>query len=244
MFRNSIYDIEWKYYDLLYGNIKEDVDFYRDIVEGDSLLELMCGTGRIITSLDKIKERYGLDIDERMLSILRSKDEDVITIMADAKEFDLGRTFDNIIIGLNSILLFDRSEKLRVLVNAYRHLNMNGKLIIDAILPPDLEEGVVYLGDYKRKGNTEIYRYFIPFFSDDMRVLHLQYIYDIFEMDGYRRETAILDLYPESYQEMREIARKAGFKVIRVYGSYTKERLNPAKSERMILVLGKGKKNE
>lgn len=244
MLRKSIYDIEWKYYDLLYGDLSEDIDFYRRFVKGKSLLEIMCGTGRIISSLKNLEERYGLDIDERMLSIMRSKDKKIVAIKADAREFSIKKKFDNIIIGLNSILMFNSDDKIKLLQNAKKHLNKDGKIFVDAIMPPDLEEGVVYLGDYKIRGETEIYRYFVPYFSPDMRILHLRYIYDIFEMGEYRRETAMLLLYPENYQEMKEIANKSGLKIKNVYGGYDCKRFNSSKSERMLLVLKKVEEDE
>jgi len=50
MLYRSIYDIEWKYYDLLYGNFTEDIEFYKKIIKNGDVLELMCGTGRIATN--------------------------------------------------------------------------------------------------------------------------------------------------------------------------------------------------
>jgi SAM-dependent methyltransferase len=244
MYRSSIYDIEWKYYDILYGNLIDDVEFYRSRLIGDSVLEIMCGTGRIISSFKNMKIRYGLDIDERMLSMMNSKDKDVVAIRGDARDFSIDRKFDNIIIGLNSILLFDRGEKIRVLKNASRHIKEGGIIFLDAIMPPELEEGIVYLGDYKVKGGLEIYRYFVPYFSDDMKILHIKYIYDIFEMGGYRRETADLQLFPVNYQDMRDIAREAGLRIKRVYGGYSGEKFYPEKSERMLLIMEKAKDHE
>ncbi len=239
MYLNSIYDIEWKYYDILYSDLSDDIEFYTKNIRDGSVLELMCGTGRIIANLKHIEDRWGLDIDERMLSQVKAKDKNVNIILGDVKDFSLNKKFDNIIIGLNSILLFNKDDKIRILRNAKKHLNDEGTIFLDLITPPDLEEGVVYLGDYKRKRTLEIYRFFVPFFSEDMRVLHLTYIYDIFEMGEYRRETSVLDLHLENYDDMKEIADRAGLRIKAIYGGYKGEKFVKTKSERMLILLGK-----
>ncbi|MEM0169933.1 MAG: class I SAM-dependent methyltransferase [Thermoplasmata archaeon] len=241
MYLNSIYDIEWKYYDMLYGDLVDDVNFYRNKISKGSTLELMCGTGRIIGNLKHLNDRWGLDNDERMLSQVKLKDKNVNTVLGDARNFSILKKFDNIIIGLNSLLLFKTEEKVKVLENAKNHLKDNGNIFIDIVMPPDFEEGVVYLGDYKRKNNLEIYRFFVPIFSNDMKTLQLTYIYDIFEMGEYRRESSILYLYPENYDEIKEIVTYAGLKIKKIFGGYKGEKFLKEKSERMLIILEKVK---
>ncbi len=237
MFHNSIYDIEWKYYDLLYGNYSEDVKFYKKIIKNGNVLELMCGTGRISAKLPEKLEKWCLDSDYRMLNIASEKNKDIKCVKADVRDFHINRKFDYILIPLNSILLFQNKEKEKILTLSKEHIKENGKIIIDMIPPPDFEESMVYLGDHKVSDDLEIWRFFIPNYSDDMIILNLTYFYDIFEKGNYRRESAILTLYLENLFSMSEIIKNSGLRTIELYGDYNNSKYDPAESERMIFVL-------
>lgn len=237
MLYRSVYDIEWKYYDLLYGDFKEDIEFYRKLIDGGNVLELMCGTGRIAGEISKIANVWCLDIDERMLRIASQKNKNIICVHGDARSFHINEKFDYIIFPLNSILLFNRYEKEEALKNAVAHLKVFGKIIIDMVPPLDFEESMVYLGDHKVGDSIEIWRFFVPNYTENMRVLNLTYFYDIFENGTFRRDSAILTLYLENIEEMKRIAEKSGLVVKKAYGDYNMKRYYPESSEKMILVL-------
>jgi len=238
MLYRSIYDIEWKYYDLLYGNFTEDIEFYKKIIKSGDVLELMCGTGRIANELSKITNVWCLDIDERMIEIASRKNSELNCIVSDVRNFYLAKKFDYIILPLNSILLFPSNEKKYILSTAAMHLKEDGKIIVDMIPPVDLEESVVYLGDHKVNGDTEIWRFFVPNYSEDMKILNLTYFYDIFEKSSFRRDSAILTLYLENMEDMRIIVKEAGLSINQVFGNYNMENYHPESSERLILMIG------
>ncbi len=236
----NIYDIEWKYYDFLYGNYYQDIEMYNKLINNGKVMELMCGTGRVCLSIKNAEKIVCVDIDSRMLEQAKKKsnEEKVKFIQGDVLNLDINEKFNFIIIALNSILLFNNNEK-RILLNKIKeNLLKDGKIIIDTILPPEFVENVVYLGDHKVGKDLEIWRFFVPEFSDDMRTLHLTYIYDIVEDGRFRRESAILTLYPVNFEDMKDIAKETGIKIKNVYGSYDFDKFDPVKSERMILVMG------
>jgi len=236
----NIYDIEWKYYDFLYGDYVQDIHMYNRLIKKGRVLELMCGTGRVCLNLKNAEEIVCLDIDERMLEQAKRKSsgKNVKFIQGDVLKSDIDGKFDFIIIALNSILLFNNREKKILLKKIKKNLTENGKIIIDTVLPPEFVENVVYLGDHKKGKNLEIWRFFVPEFSEDMKTLYLTYIYDIIEEGKLRRESAVLTLYPVSYDDMEEIAKDSGLKIDNVYGSYSFDKFDPVKSERMILLMG------
>ncbi len=235
MFYKSIYDIEWKYYDLLYGDYSEDIAFYNNIVKND-VLELMCGTGRISSKL-KNANTIGIDNDDRMLKEAEKKK--LNCIKQDVKSFHLDKKFDYVLIPLNSLLLFERDDKEKILKLSREHLKENGKIIVDIIPPLDFEESMVYLGDHRISENLEIWRFFVPNFSDDMMVLNLTYFYDIYENSTYRRDSAVLVLYLENFETMKEIIKNSGLKIDNVYGSYNMKKFVPEESAKMIFILKK-----
>ncbi|GAF67603.1 unnamed protein product [marine sediment metagenome] len=58
-------------WDMIYNNIKND------IVDYDNILEIGCGLGRILLStVDKFKESYGVDIDEGMINFAKKIRDD------------------------------------------------------------------------------------------------------------------------------------------------------------------------
>ncbi|MEM4589532.1 MAG: hypothetical protein QXL73_06020, partial [Thermoplasmata archaeon] len=60
-------------------------------------------------------------------------------------------------------------------------------------------------------------------------------------MGEYRRETSILYLYPENYDEIKEIVTYAGLKIKKIFGGYNGEKFLKEKSERMLIILEKVK---
>src|SRR5882672_8054666 len=87
----------------------QDVAFYREAVRefGDPVLELGCGTGRIMMALaDAGKRITGLDLSERMLeravkkraALNKEARERVHLVQGDMARFDLGETFRLVII--------------------------------------------------------------------------------------------------------------------------------------------------
>ncbi len=235
MHRKDIYEIEEKYYDFLYGDFNEDINFYYKVCKG-RVLELMCGTGRITKPLSKMFEIEGIDINDKMLE--KAFEKKLKCYKGDVKTFYLNKKYDTIIIPLNSILLFDSLEKVKVLKNSFNMLEDDGILIIDTLPPPQLEEFLLYYGDHKFSDELEIWRFFIPEYSSDMKRLKLIYIYEIFEKGHYRRESADLILYPEDFDSYKHIFEDAGFKIINIYGDYNFSDYDE-ESQKMIFVLGK-----
>lgn len=107
---------------------------------GGPILELACGTGRILTSIAKLGfEVVGLDLSSDMLEVFRekiSKDKDLANrvelVCGDMESFDLKRKFNLIFISNSSFLLVESdSGKLNVLNCMARHLSDDGLCIID-----------------------------------------------------------------------------------------------------------------
>ena len=107
----SIYEPRW--YDLYFTGLPGDVEFYIDaaLSAGGNVLELGCGTGRILLPIARSGiDVTGLDLNSDLLEILfkklRSETEDVGSrvniIEADFSEFSIGQCFDLIIIPYRS----------------------------------------------------------------------------------------------------------------------------------------------
>lgn len=79
------------YYRLLAGIYRQQIP------EGSSVLEIGCGTGTLLASL-RPRRGVGLDISPRMVGIAASKFPSLEFRVADAEAFEVGETFDYIIV--------------------------------------------------------------------------------------------------------------------------------------------------
>jgi len=105
------------------------------------LLELCCGTGRLLLPLLKAGfECTGIDYSHDMISVaeerISKEGYSVDLIVADASSFDLGKTFASIIVCSNSIGRFTTYKQIIGLLNCVSgHMASDGIFIIDVYVP-------------------------------------------------------------------------------------------------------------
>lgn len=137
-------------YDRMFSGGGPAVDFYRDQAarHGGSVLELGCGTGeKLVPIAADGHECVGLDLSPDMLIEARRKADErgvaVEWVQGDMREFDLGRTFDLVLITANSLLHLHEAEDLVSCLRAVRrHLAPGARLVLDVFNP-----GVRFLAD-------------------------------------------------------------------------------------------------
>jgi len=122
---------------------RADVDFYVGCAAsyGDPVLELGCGTGRILLRLAEAGHCVcGLDLSPYMLGRCREKlsrlpmdvQQRVRLIDGDMAAFELEETFSLIIIPFRPFQhLLAADDQLACLANAKRHLALGGRLVLD-----------------------------------------------------------------------------------------------------------------
>src|SRR3954452_4291057 len=106
-------------YDRLFPAREPAVDFYRAQAhrQGGSVLELGCGTGnKLIPIASDGHPCVGLELSPDMLGEARRKADErgveLEWVQGDMREFDLGRTFDLVIIASNSLLHLHEAQDL------------------------------------------------------------------------------------------------------------------------------------
>jgi ubiquinone/menaquinone biosynthesis C-methylase UbiE len=129
-----------KYYDLLYSwkDYAKESNIVLRLIEshrrsqGNTLLDVGCGTGKHIARLKTRFECVGIDINEGMLEQARRNVKGAEFIRGDMSNFDLGRRFDVILCLFSAIGYVRTYPRLaRTLRNFAKHLKAGGVLIIE-----------------------------------------------------------------------------------------------------------------
>ena len=129
-----------KYYDLIYHwkDYQKEADSIKILINkylksnGNQLLDVGCGTGK---HLEQFKDEFictGIDINNEMVEVARSKIEDVNFYQGDMVDFSLDVKFDIILClfsAIGYVKTYARLEK--TLKNFVYHLNKGGVLVIE-----------------------------------------------------------------------------------------------------------------
>jgi SAM-dependent methyltransferase len=130
-------------YAAVHDGTEGDIEFYRQQCRGaTSVLELACGYGRVLEALkDEVDDLVGLDIDPELLAIARRRVPTVELVEGDIREFNLGRTFERILLPHTSLYcLLSEDDVVRCLTMVARHLAPEGRLVLDAYDADDFHQ--------------------------------------------------------------------------------------------------------
>ncbi|HVE70502.1 MAG TPA: class I SAM-dependent methyltransferase [Thermoanaerobaculia bacterium] len=246
-------EVSAEFYDLFYGD-RKDVDFFVSVAQqiGGPVLELGCGTGRILVPIAAAGvDIAGIDLSPANLDICRTRLEAVIpraaasrVIEADMRRFELDRTFRLAIFPfrtLQEILTVD--DKVECLRCTRRHLQDGGFVLIDNYNPsiPYLAEPLgaesssplITLADGRRVRRTD------RVVGRDLfaQTQECEIVYDVTQPGGTRERTVIS--YRTSYMfryELEHLLARTGFDVVEVYGAYDRSPFGTAYPGELIML--------
>lgn len=227
-----------KIYDLIHATLKEDIDFFKDeLANSGNVLELGCGTGRILIPLLQAGiDCWGLDISPEMLSICREnlKRREIGGAenrlhQGDMRRFSLDKKFSSIIIPFNTFLYLESYKAQSQCLQAiHEHLVDEGRLIIDVFNPlyilSSRQEGVLYheFSTFHEQRQSLINFYSSCFFLDNY--FHWNQFFEELRPEGVKKFFRKMVLKALFETEIYPLARAHGFSVKAVYGSYSKEK--------------------
>jgi len=246
------YDNMVRFYEMEHGVFVEDQALYRGFAErcGGPLLELGCGTGRLLIPLAQAGfELTGVDCSAPMLACARQKlasltpevASKVTLIQGDMRDIHLKKRFPLIFIALNTFAhLLTRQDQQRTLAAVARYLSPEGRLIIDLgnpMLLPALPEPPTLHRRWKdRERGETIIKFTSTHFDPGSQLEELVLMYDVIDADGrVTRSVHPFTLRHTYRHEMVLLLEQAGLRAEACYGSYELARYS-AQSERMIFV--------
>jgi len=229
------------WHDVECGGYVEDLPLWRSLAaeHGDPVLDVGAGTGRV--SLHLAREGYrvtALDREPALLGALarRADGEDVTTVVADARDFDLPVRFPLIIVPMQTIQLLGGPDgRGRFLACARRHLLPGGALavaiaevldlyeVVDGLPAPlpDLreEDGIVYssqpIAVRADPGGFVLERRRETVSRTGERTVEQDLIHlDLLTVEDLEREGAAAGLEPARREHVRETADYSGSEVV------------------------------
>jgi SAM-dependent methyltransferase len=236
-----------KYYDCIPGyRDRPDQNFYLGYAQlaGGMILELGCGTGRILIPL--VAAGYntvGLDISPHMLSRCKQKlalqpekiRNRVLLVQANMVDFELNRVFDLVITPFRSFQhLLSIEEQLACLRCINNHLVMGGTLILDLfqvmfdrIHNPKYLEEMEDFAETELPDGTRLRRSSrVSAFHRSEQYNDVELIYYIAHPDG--RKERLVQAFPFRYffrYEVEHLLTLRGFEVVDLYGNYDRSPL-------------------
>ena len=245
-----------RYYDLDLREYDDDIELYLALAAAapSDVLELACGTGRVAVPLARAGHRVvGVDIDRAMLDRARAAWAGVAPaeqagalelLDADLTALDLGRRFDLVILGLNTLHeLGPREAQLAALRTAAAHVAPGGRVVVDAWLPRP-EDLVAYDGRIELawlRADEETGELVAKLWTADYdaatQVATLTAFFDAWPAGGgsLRRTSRRDRLHLLPASEMVALAEQAGLRAGQLAGDYSMTPFGPG-SERAVLI--------
>lgn len=230
------YDLIAPFYDIEHAAFDDDLDMYRNFAEmcTGSLLELACGSGRLLIPL--ASEGYtitGVDTSEKMLSLAHERLQEaqlssrVTLVQQDMTTLRLSQKFCLAFVALGSFAhLTSRRAQQQALAAVRAHLNTGGTFFVDisntdARYMENLSGQFLHQGTWRRDDGTFLTHTVSPASSQTRHLLELTHFYDQHVQGGPIQRTVVTTyLYLFERSEMELLLEQAGFVVKDVYGGY------------------------
>ncbi len=245
------YDRIAPFYDVEHARFDEDIDLYMNFAElcGGPLLELACGSGRLLLPLASAGyEITGVDTSTAMLELAHQalEKEGVAArctlVQQDMCVLQLGKKFHLAFVALGSFgHLVTRKTQQQALAAIRAHLTSSGTFILDisnedARYMESMGGQILHHGSWQLADGSIVTHFVSPASSHTMHLLELTHFYDVHKQgEAVRRTVTSTQLYLFERNEAELLLEQAGFAIKNVYGDYDLSRYEHD-SPRMIFV--------
>ncbi len=211
----------------------EDLDFWTELAgqQGSPVLELGCGTGRVLQRLAETgMQMYGLDLDYNMLAYLHKRlgmsiQPELKVFQADMARFCLAKAFPLIILPCNTYSVLPQATRQETLQRVLEHLAPDG--LFAASLPNPFA-----IEDLPEEGEAEVEdRFSLQESGEAVQVssgwrrtsqfFEVDWYYDLFKADGkLERISAHVHHNRTPTRVYLEELQQAGFGQVDLYGDF------------------------
>lgn len=263
----DVFDRFARFYDADYRDYDEDMPLILELAEsaGGAVLELGCGTGRLLVPLAAAELSVtGVDVSPALLAVARRKlahqglAERVTLVEDDLRTFKLEAplleapleaqtgTFAFAFCASNTLMHLETPhDQLAALENAARHLQPGGVFLLD-LFNPDIARlmevnGVMELADQWQDPTTaaQVLKWSVRQLDLAAQIQETTFIYEEIMTDGQVRKTICPFLLRFLWRNEAELMlARAGFATRAVWGDFEGGEYDSA-SERLILVAEK-----
>jgi SAM-dependent methyltransferase len=226
-----------RFFDAEYADYMEDLAALQAYAQrtGGPLLELGCGTGRLLIPLAHAGyDATGIDLSPEMLRIAGQKTaaanltERVTLIQGDYAAAPLGGPYRFAFCVMNTFLhLRSIEEQVRALRHWRQHLAPRGLLLLDIFQPDhrqlaELDGRMVWDKTWVDAASGNTVMKFVTCTGDSaQQILHVTMIYDETAADGsLRRTVASYDIHYMGRFEAELLLEKAGYVLEAAYGGW------------------------
>ena len=242
-------------YDFLHEFLQDDIKFYLSLLHPgrDSVLELGCGTGRVLRPLLRAGlDVTGLDISESMLEIagLKLTGQKCELVHADMRDYSLDRLFHAVIVPFNTFLyMYTVDDQRACLKCAFRHLEPGGFMVIDVFNPEYVVKtrsaGVVHHEMTKfHPANETIFSYFSSYVAANGMLYWHQFFEEIDSLHLCTKHYRMMKLKYLPASELCAACETAGFQVEKVLGWYDGRAASESANNLIFILRKPGSQND
>ena len=239
-------------YDLEHAGFADDIAMYLQLADvvGDPILELGCGTGRVLGPLARAGYRVtGLDVSRPMLlkaeshlqGIAAAQQAQLVQLPMLEADSAPGGPFGLVLLSLNGLLhLPTQAEQRATLTASRRALDPRGMLVIDAFNPDPAQMAafdgrVQHEGSWTDEDGTRVDRFAARTLAPAAQRIDTDLWFDLTARDGSLRR--VRTVFPMRYvhaSELELMLELAEFADWKLYGSYELDPFDEG-SERLIV---------
>jgi SAM-dependent methyltransferase len=247
MEQNSLYNRP-DLYDLMAPRDQALERFYVEMAceQGGRVFDLACGSGRLTVPLAKAGLHVtGGDISADMLQHARRYAEaqaiELDLVQLDMRDFDLnGRTFDTIIVAINSILHLHSPHDFESFFRSVaRHLSQKGRLVFDAFVPSvamlsrdPRQRQLIGVAVHETLGKLTVEETLIRY-DPLTQISHVEWYWSTEEnRDFLKSSLQMRSIFP---QEMPLLIASGGLRLVERFGDFDRRPLT-AESPRQVCV--------
>jgi len=252
-----MYNVLAAYYDLIHDQLTEDLDFVLLLAEecGGSILELGCGTGRLLLPLVRARHSVtGVDSEQAMLdrALQRLNQETpevrqrATLLLDDMRNLSLSEKngdYKLAVFSYNTLLHFQAGEIVQILRSVAGYLSTEGYFYIDMANPYIIEEDSYK--DYpvleNRFSNQTTGETIVQMSHSQLdsaaQCLHTTWYFDRQMKSGQLLApvSVEMDYWYHFPHQMELLVRQSGLRLENIFGDYDRSEFNE-QSERLLIL--------